>query len=327
MFQNNYNTEIHNTIEEHITQITQLCEQSRNTNYSLLETLVNLIYSNRTRNFFWCGVGKSGNVASHLSDIFKSINLKSFTLCPLKATHGDIGMIEEGDVIFLISRSGNTQELINIIPLLKENNNILIGISNNKESAFKKMCNLNISLPSVTEIDNGYNLLPTTSVISQIMLGNIIASLYIKKTRFTTSHYGNNHCSGDIGKQILLKADEIMLDLDKIALVNKNTTIMNCILEICEKKSGVAFIVENKQLLGIVTDGDIRRSIQNKIDIDQGVVFTIMTRNPKTVLDIDNLHTIKLLLNNPDNKISCLPVVNINNQVLGLINNEIISKI
>ena len=98
-------------------------------------------------------------------------------------------------------------------------------------------------------------------------------------------------------------------------------------MKFAKKKSGVAFIIENKQLLGIVTDGDIRRSIQNKVDIDNTMVSTIMTQNPKNLLDIDNLHTIKLLLNNPDNKISCIPVVNINNEVVGLINNEIISKI
>ena len=327
MFQTNSSKEIYNTIDEHIKQISQVCNDSRNINCVLFESLIDLIYTNRKQHFYWCGVGKSGNVASHLSDIFKSINLKSYILCPLKATHGDIGMLDKGDVIFLISKSGNTQELINIIPLLKENNNIIIGISNNNDSAFKKMCHLNISLPSVTELDNGYNLLPTTSIISQIMFGNIIASLYIKKTGFTTSQYGLNHCSGDIGKQILLKANEIMLELDKIALVNRNTTIMDCILEICQKKSGVAFIIENKQLLGIVTDGDIRRSIQNKVDIDNTMVSTIMTQNPKNLLDIDNLHTIKLFLNNPDNKISCIPVVNINNEVVGLINNEIISKI
>ena len=327
MFQNNYSKEISNTVDEHITQISQLCDGTRNINIALFEQLINLMYTNRTRHFYWCGVGKSGNVASHLSDIFKSINLKSYVLCPLKTTHGDIGMLEPGDIIFLISKSGNTQELINIIPLLKENNNIIIGISNNNDSAFKKLCHLNISLPRITELDNGYNLLPTTSIISQIMFGNIIASLYIKKTGFTTSHYGLNHCSGDIGKQILLKANEIMLELDKIALVNTNTTIMNAILEICNKKSGVAFIIEKKQLLGIVTDGDIRRAIQNKIDIDTVDISTIMTQNPKNVLDIDNLHTIKLLLNNPNNKISCVPVVNVNNEVQGLINNEIISKI
>ena len=322
MYQNSLNKDIYNTTQEHIKQVSQLCTDLSYINVHLVDTLINLIYTNRRQNMYWCGVGKSGNVASHLSDIFKSINLKSHVLCQLRSTHGDIGLLEPGDIIFLISKSGNTQEIINIIPLLKEKDVLLIGISNNKDSKFSKLCNLHISLPSITELDGGFNLLPTTSIISHIMFGNIIASLYLKKIGFTTKDYGINHCSGDIGKQLLLKANDIMIELDKIALVDKNTTIMNSILEVCAKKSGVAFIIENKQLLGIVTDGDIRRAIKNKYDIDNTSVNSIMTKNPKTVLGIDNIHTMRILLSN--NNISCLPVVNIDYEVIGLINNDIL---
>lgn len=324
MFQNDYNKYIYNTINQHINQVEELCNNFQTIKLSCIDTLINLIYSSRRQNFYWCGVGKSGNVASHLSDIFKSINLKSHILCPLRSSHGDIGLLEPGDVIFLISKSGNTQEIINIIPLLKDKQVLLVGISNNKDSKFDKLCNLHICLPTITELDDGFNLLPTTSIISHIMFGNIIASLYLKKIRFTTKDYAVNHCSGDIGKQLLLKAFDIMIELDKIAIVDKNTTIMNCILEVCQKKSGVAFVIENKKLLGIITDGDIRRAIKNKYDIDNQLATDIMTEKPKNVLGVDNLHIIRLLLSNQDNKISCLPVVNINNEVIGLINNDIL---
>lgn len=311
-----YKENIINTIDEHTKQINQLCKNMKHTiNYTILENIIDLLIKSKNKHIYWCGVGKSGNICKQISDIFKSINYQSSYLCPLSCLHGDIGILREGDMVFLISKSGNTQELINLIPLFKEKNVKIIGMINNKDSKLSKYCHYLLQLPPVTELDNNFNLLPTTSVISQLMMGNIIGSLLIKYNNFDTQQYSINHNSGEIGKLLLVTAKDIMLDLSQISISNKEDNLMVCIMDICAKKTGASIIIDNKTIIGILTDGDIRRNIQN-IDTTKCKVKDFMVKNPKCVLETDNLYTIKLILNN---SVSCLPVINIKQELVGLI--------
>ena len=312
---------IEENLKIHINQIINLHNSLLNIDIKNISNICNVIRDKIDDNniIYWCGVGKSGNIANHLSDLLKSLNIRSHFLNPLNSVHGDIGILKKNDIIILLSKSGNTEELLNIIPLLKEKGAILIGISNKKNNKFSQILDYNIVLPDIQELDPN-NLLPTTSVISHLIMGNIIISSIMNYINFNLEDYKINHCAGSIGKKLLLKASDIMIPLNKIAICKKDDTFCDCILDICNKKCGVALIIEKKQLLGIITDGDIRRNILNNNNNIK--VNSIMQTNPKYVLYNDSLYTIQNLLHNDTDQISCLPVINTDQEVVGLINHD-----
>ena len=264
--------------------------QIDNFNLDNINELADII-QNIEGNIYFCGVGKSGNIAKHCCDLLKCISYKSFYFDILNSTHGNIGTIKNNDIILLFSNSGNTSEIINIIPLLKKIDIKIIGICCNKQSKFKELCDLTIITPFNKEISGEINQIPTNSYMSHLLFCNILVS--ILKNNISIDQYKENHLSGNIGTNLLKIKDVIITEYPKIIMnSNESIELNKVLLEMTKYKIGCCFFVNNEnKLFGILTDGDIRRLIlKNKIQfvtINKIQFVTINNINTKFKYEID----------------------------------------
>jgi len=228
-----------------------------------------------------CGVGKSGLIAAKISATLSSVGTPSFTISASSSSHGDLGAISKKDILILISYSGNTEELKNIIQYANRYGINLIGIMSKKNSLLYKNANIKILIPEVKE--SGYGIVPTSSTTSQLALGDAIAISLMKQKKFRTSDFKKFHPSGSLGKK-LKTVEDIMLTKNKIPFIDENFSFNRALKIINSKKLGVA-IVRNKkkETIGIFTDGDIKRSIQNKESIKKLKIKSFMTKKPISV--------------------------------------------
>ena len=211
---------------------------------------------------YFTGIGKSGNIAKHCCDLLKSISISAFYIECQNILHGDIGTINSKDIILLFSKSGNTRELIEIIPFLKTRNIKIIGICCDLNSKFKEMCDYVFETPFINEISGKIDKIPTNSCISHLLFSNILVS--ILKEDINIDKYKKNHPSGSIGINLKKIKDILIFDFPKIIL-KTNCEFNNVLLMMTKYKIGCCFFVDtNNKLLGILTDGDIRRLLINK---------------------------------------------------------------
>lgn len=211
------------------------------------------------KNIYFIGIGKSGNMAKHCSDLLKSISYKSSYLEYTNLLHGDLGILESEDIVILFSNSGNTLELVNIIKYIKCQK--LIGICSNENSKFNELCDETIIIPFKNEISGEINKIPTNSCMSQLLFSNILVS--ILKKNININNYKNNHPFGQIGKNLLKIKDVLINDYPKL-LLNEKIELSTVLLEMTKYKIGCCFFVnKNDELMGILTDGDIRRLLIN----------------------------------------------------------------
>jgi arabinose-5-phosphate isomerase len=171
-----------------------------------MNIIIDIIINNKKHNIYFCGVGKSQNMANHIADMLKSLNYKSFSLNPLNLLHGDLGVITDENVIFLFSKSGDTKELIDMIPYLKKRNVKIIGVFC-MDGKLIDYCDDYLILPNGKELDNNFDLVPTTSILYYIMFINLVVSTIISKTNLKMDEYGENHPYGSIGDKVLNKCD------------------------------------------------------------------------------------------------------------------------
>ena len=303
--ENHYNSIISEIKKEFYYQI-------NNFNLDKIIELSNIIKETKN-NIYLCGVGKSGNIAKHCADLLKSISYPSFYFNILNSTHGDIGTMTDNDIILLFSNSGNTIELINIIPLFKKIGLKIIGICSNETSNFKKLCDITIITPFNKEISGEINKIPTNSVMSHLIWCNILIS--ILKTNVSIEKYKENHLSGNIGTSLITIKDVLITDYPKFIFDNNNTIfLLNIILlEMTKYEIGCCFFVNsNEKLIGILTDGDIRR--------------LLLTNNIKNIT-IDNINTKYKCFENKNEYLSNLNNINENNYFPILENNKIIGII
>ena len=228
-----------------------------------------------------CGVGKSGIIASKISATLSSVGTSSFTISASDSSHGDLGSISKKDILILISYSGNTEELKNIIQYANRNRIKLIGMMSKKNSLLYKNSNIKLLIPEVEE--SGFGIVPTSSTTAQLAFGDALAiSLMINK-KFSKKDFKRFHPSGNLGKK-LRTVEDLMLIKNKIPFINENASLRKSINLINSKKLGVA-IVRNKknETIGIFTDGDIKRAIQNKKSLDNLTIKSLMTKNPISV--------------------------------------------
>ena len=212
------------------------------------------------------GVGKSESIAIHISSILKSIGVKCFHLNILNSLHGDIGTIEENDLLILLSKSGNTEEIISKINNFKLKKCFILGITMNINSKFKNLCDETIVLPFKTELKLVNDKIPTNSCISFLNFFNIISSLLT--SHITMNEYAINHSSGTIGNSLKRIKDIVQYEFPKIYFT-ENIKINTICLEMTKYSIGCAFFVnKNEELIGIITDGDIRRLIARENDIN-----------------------------------------------------------
>ena len=228
-----------------------------------------------------CGVGKSGIIASKISATLSSVGTPSFSISASDCSHGDLGRIAKKDILILISYSGNTDELKNIIKYAKLNKISLIGIVSNKKSILYKSANIKILLPQVEE--SGFGIVPTSSTTSQLALGDALSIALMREKKFDKLDFRKYHPAGNLSIR-LKTAGDLMLVKNKIPVVNENEMMKNALKILNLKKLGFLVVVNNQGLnLGVFTDGDLKRLMQKKLKIDNIKIKSFVTRNPYVV--------------------------------------------
>ena len=250
-----------------------------------------------------CGVGKSGLIASKIAATLASVGTPSFSLSASEASHGDLGMISKKDILILISNSGETKELRNIIQYANRNKILLIAIVSKKDSVLYRASDVKLLIPKVTE---AAGIVPTSSTTSQLALGDALAITTMNYKKFSKLDFKKLHPSGSLGSQ-LKTVEDIMLIGKKIPFVSENLKTSKALKILSEKKLGILVVRnKNKTTKGIITDGQIRRISQKKERFQSLLVKEIMTKNPISV-DKDFLAAKALSLMN-NNKVTSLLV-------------------
>tara|TARA_B100001121_G_scaffold275852_1_gene264613 strand:+ start:3926 stop:4891 length:966 start_codon:yes stop_codon:yes gene_type:complete len=244
------------------------------------EEAVNIIFKCKSKVII-CGVGKSGIIASKISATLSSVGTPSFSISANDCSHGDLGKITNRDILILISYSGNTSELKNIIRYAKSNKIFLIGIVSNRDSDLYKSSNIKLLIPEVTESGDG--IVPTSSTTIQLSFGDALAIALMKKRKFGKLDFKKFHPSGNLGKK-LKTANDVMLVRNKIPFVNENHRMKDAQKILNLKRLGFVVVVNNKGFTsGVFTDGDLRRLLQKKRKIDNYKIKSFMTLKPYTV--------------------------------------------
>ena len=228
-----------------------------------------------------CGVGKSGIIASKISATLSSVGTPSFSISANDCSHGDLGRITKKDILILISYSGNTSELKNIIKYAKSNKIFLIGIVSNKESALYKSSNIKLFIPQVLE--SGFGIVPTSSTTIQLSIGDALAIAVMKKKKFGKFDFKKFHPLGNLGNK-LKTATDLMLTKNKIPFIKENFKMKKALKIINSKKLGFGVIINSQGLTtGVFTDGDLKRLMQKKQKIDHFKIKSLMTKNPYSI--------------------------------------------
>lgn len=241
---------------------------------------VELIYNCKGR-LVVTGIGKSAIIAQKMVATFNSTGTPSMFLHAAEAIHGDLGMVQPDDVIICISKSGNSPEIKVLAPLLKRYGNPLIGMTANLTSYLGKESDLVLNA-FVERESCPNNLAPTNSTTAQLVLGDALAVCLMEMRSFKSEDFAKYHPGGALGKKLLLRVAD-MLDRTHKPMVSPTTSIKDVIVEISEKRLGVTAVIEEGKLIGIITDGDIRRMLNKNETIAGLIAKDIMTVNPKTV--------------------------------------------
>ena len=227
-----------------------------------------------------CGVGKSGLIASKISATLASVGTPSFSISASEASHGDLGMISKNDILILLSYSGKTSELKNIIKYANRNKIFLIGIVSKKESILYRAADIKLLIPEVIEAGD---IIPTSSTTSQLALGDAIAITVMKFKKFGKHDFKKLHPAGNLGAQ-LRTVEDIILIGSKIPFVKENMNMKTALKILTKKKLGFLLIQnKKKQTKGIITDGQIRRFNEKRQDLSNMIVDQIMTKNPISI--------------------------------------------
>jgi len=223
------------------------------------------------------GVGKSGIIARKISATLSSVGVSSFFLNPSEANHGDLGQIDKRDMLLVFSYSGNTSEILNMLKYANRFNIKIIGVSSKVDSLLLKASDIKILLPKVKEADPN-NLVPTSSTSLQLLFGDCLAICLMNKMKFTKERFKIYHPGGSIGQTLLLVKDIMIRERNKIPLINFNSNIVTAVKTISKKDLGIGIIIKNKSVIGIVTDGDIRRGANNYSKKTK--ITVLMSRKP-----------------------------------------------
>jgi arabinose-5-phosphate isomerase len=241
---------------------------------------VNIIFKSKSK-IIICGVGKSGIIASKISATLSSVGTPSFTVSASDCLHGDLGRISKKDILILISNSGNTSELKDIIKYAKSNKIFLIGIVSNKNSNLYKSSNIKLFIPPVVE--SGHGIVPTSSTTAQLAIGDALAIALMETKKFSKLDFKKFHPSGNLGNK-LKTAGDLMLTKNKIPLIGEDQTMQKALKIINLKRLGFLVINNNQGFTtGIFTDGDLKRLMNKKKKIDNLKIKSFMTKKPFSV--------------------------------------------
>lgn len=245
---------------------------------------VEIIY-NATGRLVVTGIGKSAIIAQKIVATLNSTGTPSLFLHASEAIHGDLGMVQPGDVVICISKSGNSPEIKVLVPLLKRFGNKLVAITGNTSSFLGKEADYVLNTYVESEACPN-NLAPTNSTTAQLVMGDALAVCLMEMRNFTAEDFAKYHPGGALGKKLLLRVGD-MLDTTHKPIVAPDSNIKTVIVEISEKRLGVTAVVDNQKVIGIITDGDIRRMLNKTETISGLVAKDIMTVNPKMINSTD----------------------------------------
>jgi arabinose-5-phosphate isomerase len=228
------------------------------------------------------GVGKSAHIAAKIVATLNSTGTPSLFMHATEAIHGDLGMIQKEDIVLCVSKSGNTPEIKVLVPLLKRGGNTLIAMVSEKDSYLAQKADY-VLYAHVDREACPFNLAPTTSTTAQLVMGDALAMCLLEQRKFSPNDFAKYHPGGSLGKRMFLRVQDLM-DNKKKPMVTPQQSIPEVIMEISSKRLGATAVVNDAQeLLGIITDGDLRRMLQKTTDISQLQAQDIMSTNPKTI--------------------------------------------
>ncbi len=257
-----------------------------------------------------CGMGKSGLIAQKIAATLCSIGNKAVFLHAAEAVHGDLGIYAPGDPTIVISKSGATEELIRLIPILKEFNSQLIGILGNLKSPLADQMDVVLDA-SVSKEADPLGIVPTSSTTLTLAIGDALAAVLMSHRGFDHDDFAKLHPAGDLGRRLRLTVEKIMQPIKDVATVHLDDNLRKVVIEMTEKPQGAALVMDgDSTLLGIVTEGDLRRCLAENGDIDQLKVSEVMTEKPVSVNLDAPLNDAVTLMEDRESQISVLPVVN-----------------
>ncbi len=264
------------------------------------------------------GMGKSGHIGNKIAATLASTGSPAFFVHPGEASHGDLGMITDKDVVLALSNSGETNEITSLLPVIKRLKVPLISLTGNPGSSLASFADVNLDT-SVEKEACPMNLAPTASTTVALVMGDALAIALLEAKGFTENDFALSHPGGSLGRRLLLKVEDIMHKGDQIPVVYEHTSISDALLEMTNKRLGMTCIIDKQgALCGIFTDGDLRRTLAKNLDLNSTQIATVMTAKGKTI-STDKLaaEALKIM---EDNAISGLVITDDNNRPIGALN-------
>ena len=287
--------------------VSELSDQLNNSFSLLCEEVLNM-----NGKLILMGIGKSGHVSQKIAATLSSTGTASFFIHPTEAAHGDMGMIGKNDMVLLFSNSGETQEIISILPALKRTAKKLISVTGNALSSIAKASDNHIEIKTSEEACS-LDLAPTSSTTSVMAFGDALAVTLLQAKGFTKDDFAKSHPAGKLGKALTLLVSDVMHSGVDMPIVNSKALLSDALLEITEKSLGMTLVEDNNKIVGIFTDGDLRRCISNKVDINQTLIKEVMTPDFKSIQSKDlAIDAAKVM---EDNKIFTLVVFKSDNAI------------
>ena len=228
------------------------------------------------------GIGKSGHIAQKISATLSSTGTSSFFIHPTEAAHGDLGMISKNDSILILSNSGETKEIIEILPSLKRATSSIFTLTNNDKSTIAKAGKINLTI-NANEEACPLDLAPTSSTTIALVFGDALAIALLNARGFSKDDFARSHPAGQLGKKLTTLVKDLAVMDKKAPMVDQNTSLKNALMEITEKKLGVTLVSKNKRVVGIFTDGDLRRCLNNEIELSKTLIGDVMTSEFKGI--------------------------------------------
>ena len=263
------------------------------------------------------GMGKSGHIAKKIAATLASTGTPSFYVHPGDAGHGDLGMVNDKDVVIIISYSGESDEIITLLPSIKRLDISVISMTGNSSSTIAGESDVHLDV-SVDQEACPHNLTPTSSTTVALVMGDAIAITLLNARGFTPEDFAKSHPSGTLGRRLLTLVSNIMKSGDDIPIVSKETSLIDSLLVMSQKALGMVLITDNNTLLGIFTDGDLRRVLEKNINFQNLSIKDVMTQNCKSIQP--NKPALIALQMMEEYSLNSLPVVDSDNQVIGAIN-------
>lgn len=278
--------------------------------------LVNLVLHCKGKTVL-TGMGKPGHIGTKIAATLASLGTPSFFMHPAEAMHGDLGMLSDSDVVIMMSYSGESSEVINLLPALKQIGSTTVAITGNPRSTLARECMFHLFFPPFDEACY-LRLAPTSSTTSLLVVGDALAVVASKLRNYSREDFGLHHPAGSLGKKLLTRVSDLMYCQNKNAVVGIDATLQTAIIEMSSKGLSMVSIVDQaNNLVGILTDGDLRRMLERGVDVYNENVKNVMTKSPKTInsreLAVDALQKMNEM------HITSMPVLDDNQKVIGAI--------